>query len=165
MKPSLLSVPTSLLNTKHLGAVNITSRQIPVIATTDIIVVGGGCAAAAAALAAGEAGRRVCMIVPRTYFGEDIAGTLNFWLEDGEAPPLGTAPARSWGNERFLRPAQVKMRLQDIVIAAGIEYFYSSLVTQAITGACPERERFFEAMKNAPFPDRLYQMKNAKYYD
>jgi len=124
---------SQLLNTELLRSVNVAARQIPVVATADVIVVGGGCAATAAALAAAEAGRRVCMILPRTYFGEDIAGTLNLWLEEGEAgPAAGTTAKRLWGNERFLRPAQVKKRLQDMVIAAGIEYFYSSLVSEVI---------------------------------
>ena len=69
------------------------ARELPVAATCDVIVVGGSVASVAAATAATEAGARVYLIAPRPYLGDDVAGTLRLWLEEGEKPESALARA------------------------------------------------------------------------
>ena len=61
-------------------------RAIPVWQEVDVVVVGGSCGAVAAAQAAAQAGAKVFLAAPRPYLGDDIAGCLRLWLEDGETP-------------------------------------------------------------------------------
>ncbi len=61
-------------------------RAIPVCQDVDVVVVGGTCGAVAAAEAAAKAGAKVFLAAPRPYLGDDVAGTLRLWLEDGETP-------------------------------------------------------------------------------
>jgi flavin-dependent dehydrogenase len=77
------------------GAAEIveSARSIPVTREVDVVVVGGSCGAVAAARAAAEAGVKVFLAAPRTYLGDDVAGTLRLWLEPDETPvsPLARA--------------------------------------------------------------------------
>jgi len=70
-----------------------TARGIPVAYEVDVAVVGGSTGAVAAAVAAAKAGARVFLAAPYPYLGDDIAGTLKLWLEEGEEPadPLAEA--------------------------------------------------------------------------
>jgi len=54
-------------------------------------VAGGSSGAAAAALAAARAGAKVAIVAPRPYLGDDMAGTLRLWLEEGEQPDTDLA--------------------------------------------------------------------------
>ena len=67
------------------------ARNIPVATSADVIVVGGTCGAVAAATSAAKTGASVFLIAPRTYLGEDMAGTLRLWLEPGETPTTDLA--------------------------------------------------------------------------
>jgi flavin-dependent dehydrogenase len=60
-------------------AVKESARKIPVAFEGDVVVVGGGVGAVAAAEAAAKAGAKVFLVSPRTYLGEDVAGTLRVW--------------------------------------------------------------------------------------
>jgi hypothetical protein len=62
------------------------SQDIPVTSDVDIVVAGGGCGAVAAARSAAEAGAEVLLITSRNYLGEDVAGTMQLWLEQHEEP-------------------------------------------------------------------------------
>ncbi|OQB85499.1 MAG: hypothetical protein BWX88_01765 [Planctomycetes bacterium ADurb.Bin126] len=62
------------------------ARQVPVAASADVVVCGGSSGAAAAALAAARAGASVVLITSRHYLGEDLAGTMRLFLEEGETP-------------------------------------------------------------------------------
>ncbi len=55
------------------------ARKIPVAFDGDVVVVGGGVGAVAAAEAAARSGAKVFLVAPRTYLGEDLAGTLRVW--------------------------------------------------------------------------------------
>jgi len=83
------------------------ARKIPVAYQVDVVVVGGSTGAVAAAVEAAKGGAKVFLAAPRPYLGEDMAGTLRLWLEEGEAPssPLAkalfsgrTEPAVDLGN-------------------------------------------------------------------
>ncbi|MEK6796036.1 MAG: FAD-dependent oxidoreductase [Spirochaetota bacterium] len=104
---------------------------LPVIASTDVAVIGGTSAAVAAAVSAAREGARVLLVASRTYFGEDIAGTLRLWLEDGES--ASNSPAEKiWGADRFVTPARVKKRLEDMLTEARVEFMYASLPTDIV---------------------------------
>ena len=60
------------------------AREIPVAHEVDVVVVGGTVGAVAAAVEAASQGAKVFLAAPRPYLGEDVAGTLNLWLEAGE---------------------------------------------------------------------------------
>ncbi|MBT3290816.1 MAG: FAD-dependent oxidoreductase [Victivallales bacterium] len=61
-------------------------RDIPVAYDVDLVVAGGGCGAVATAETAARSGARVLLITSRNYLGEDMAGTMQLWLEPGEEP-------------------------------------------------------------------------------
>ena len=65
---------------------NQTARQIPVAYEVDVAVIGGGVGAVSAAVEAAQSGAKVFLAAPRPYLGEDMAGTLQLWLEEGEKP-------------------------------------------------------------------------------
>ncbi len=62
------------------------AREIPVAYRVDVVVVGGSTGAVAAAVEAARGGAKVFLAAPRPYLGEDMAGTLRLWLEEGEVP-------------------------------------------------------------------------------
>lgn len=68
------------------ASVEESARNIPVFKEVDVVVVGGSCAAVAAAQSAAKNGAKVFLAAPRAYLGDDVAGTLRLWLEDGEVP-------------------------------------------------------------------------------
>ena len=53
---------------------------------TDVLVVGGTAKGVAAAVAAKSEGANVFLVTPFTYLGEDMAGTLELGLPDGQKP-------------------------------------------------------------------------------
>jgi NADPH-dependent 2,4-dienoyl-CoA reductase/sulfur reductase-like enzyme len=53
---------------------------------TDVLVVGGTAKGVAAAVAAKAEGADVFLVTPFTYLGEDMAGTLELGLPDGQKP-------------------------------------------------------------------------------
>ncbi len=55
------------------------AREIPLVRDADVVVVGGGSAAVAAAIAAKTSGASVFLVAPRTYLGDDLAGTRELW--------------------------------------------------------------------------------------
>jgi len=55
------------------------ARSVPVVRDADVVVVGGGSAAVAAAIAAKTNGASVFLAAPRTYLGDDLAGTRELW--------------------------------------------------------------------------------------
>jgi len=75
------------------AAVIESERAIPVCQEVDVVVVGGTCGAVAAAEAAAKAGAKVFLSAPRPYLGDDVAGTLRLWLEEGEVPASPLAKA------------------------------------------------------------------------
>jgi len=62
------------------------ARKLPVAYQVDVVVVGGSTGAVAAAAAAAKAGAKVFLAAPLPYLGDDMAGTLRLWLEEGETP-------------------------------------------------------------------------------
>ena len=80
------------------------AKDVPVAHQVDVVVVGGTTGAVAAAVAAAGEGAGTFLVAPRPYLGEDMAGTLRLWLEEGETPssPLASqmfSPEARMGHE------------------------------------------------------------------
>ena len=69
------------------------NRSLPVAYDVDVVVAGGGCGAVGAAVAAAGVGAAARLLAPRNYLGEDVAGSMQLWLEPGEAPATELARA------------------------------------------------------------------------
>ncbi|MDD2600613.1 MAG: FAD-dependent oxidoreductase [Kiritimatiellae bacterium] len=55
------------------------ARDIPIVRECDVLVVGGNSAAVAAAISAKAGGASVLLVAPRSYLGDDLAGTRELW--------------------------------------------------------------------------------------
>ncbi|MBM4031820.1 MAG: FAD-dependent oxidoreductase [Planctomycetes bacterium] len=91
-----LSLCFAFLCAAALGAtpqVTESARKVPVAYQVDVVVVGGSTGAVAAAAEAAKGGAKVFLAAPRPYLGEDVAGTLRLWLEEGETPASPLAKA------------------------------------------------------------------------
>lgn len=89
----LLMFFCSLINggcskTSQPGAVNESSRDIPVAYDVDVLVVGGTSGGVAAAVEAAQKGAKVFLAAQRPYLGADLCATYHLWLEPGEVPTL-----------------------------------------------------------------------------
>ena len=83
----------------------------------DVVVAGGTERAVETAISEKEAGRRVLLLAPRPYLGEDSAGTLAC-LADG------------------VSPLEAKRRLDRRIVAAGVEFLTGAVVTDVKKGDC-----------------------------
>jgi hypothetical protein len=131
---TLPAAEPSSANPGHAASVTESARNIPIAAGADVVVVGGSSAAVAAAVAAAEGGAKVFLIAPRTYLGEDMAGTMRLWLEEGEKPSGGLAEA-IFGQETFATPGKVKQALEDALVAAKVNLLYGSYPAEVLTDA------------------------------
>lgn len=130
-----------------VATVSESARQIPVATTADVVVVGGSCGAVAAAVSAAHAGARVCLLAPRSYLGEDMAGTLQLWLEPGETPQSDLArqlyrdpSAGAWAGtgpaeQPTARPLHVKQTLERALREAQVVFFLGCPATDVLTDA------------------------------
>jgi flavin-dependent dehydrogenase len=114
------------------AAVHESAREIPVAASADVVVVGGSSGGVAAAIFAARAGAKVFMLAPRTYLGEDMAGTMRLWLESGEKPN-GGLPEAVFGKETFVTPGKLKQALEDALAAADVDFLYGCYVADILT--------------------------------
>ena len=88
-----LAVVLGMSGLARAAAVVESAREIPVLQDADVVVVGGTCGAVAAAEAAAKTGAKVFLAAPRPYLGDDVAGSLRLWLEEGEVPTSPLAKA------------------------------------------------------------------------
>ena len=110
------------------------ARQIPLLAEVDVVVVGGSSRAVAAATAAAREGCRVYLVCDYPYLGEDICGAHLYDRLPDEA--LNTALAqRLFSDRKRPTPLQIKKGLEDELIDHGVDFLYSSLVTNALVDA------------------------------
>jgi ribulose 1,5-bisphosphate synthetase/thiazole synthase len=111
---------------------------LPVLRRADAVVVGGGFAGVAAALRLAHAGREVVLVEPRTYLGREITATLRPWVRrsavEGNAGSLEVLAACVKAtlaapnlDEIPLKLDAVKLTLEDLLLAAGVELLYASL--------------------------------------
>lgn len=78
-------------------SINQSARDVPVAYEVDVAVIGGGVGAVSAAVEAADAGARVFLAAPRPYLGDDMAGMLRLWLEEGEEP-VGSLAERLYND-------------------------------------------------------------------
>ncbi|HEY9841497.1 MAG TPA: FAD-dependent oxidoreductase [Candidatus Obscuribacterales bacterium] len=117
------------------------ARELPVLAETDVLVVGGGSAGSAAAIAAARQGARTLLIEQQGFLGGTSTGALvtpmmanhlqqqplnqGIYLEV-LSRLLATADADIYkdGNAGWFNPEMLKLVLEDLAVAAGVELFY-----------------------------------------
>jgi NADPH-dependent 2,4-dienoyl-CoA reductase/sulfur reductase-like enzyme len=107
------------------------SRKIPLIAETDVVVAGGGSRAVAAAARAAKAGCKVFLIAYMPYLGDDICGSFLYERAGGEAHQ-STLSRKVFPGEGFPVPLHVKTALEDELISNGVDFLYSSYVTNVL---------------------------------
>ncbi|MCL6430974.1 MAG: FAD-dependent oxidoreductase, partial [Anaerolineae bacterium] len=104
----------------------------------DVAVVGGSLAGVSVALTLARAGRSVVLVEPRTYLARDIFAPLRPWLPVPPGTDLGTLPepipdcigashTALEEGEIPLYPDGVKIRLEDMLLAAGVQLLYASV--------------------------------------
>jgi flavin-dependent dehydrogenase len=106
-------------------------RQIPTVADVDVVVVGSSSGAVEAACEAARQGRRVFLLAPRPYLGDDLCATLRLWLEPGEEPQSKLAVA-CFGRDRVTTPLRVKAAMDQALLAAGVSYLTGCYVTDVL---------------------------------
>ena len=137
-----------------MKSVPFARHDIPVLTTSDAVVAGGSCGAVAAAETLARAGWRVALVEPRTYLGREMSATLRPWLpaaaDDSllrRAPLLhafvlaNELAANESGpvtNELPLALKDLKVFLEDRLLAAGVQLFYASLPIAVIHEAIDE---------------------------
>ena len=121
--------------------VSESERMIPLSYDVDVIVVGGTLRGVAAAEAAAQAGAKVFLITDRPYLGEDVCAAQRLWVKSDGQPKteLGQAiygdasGARLTENGyRIVRPMDVKRKLDEALLNAGVDYLYGSYVTEVL---------------------------------
>ncbi|MEN6478339.1 MAG: FAD-dependent oxidoreductase [Anaerolineales bacterium] len=122
-------------------AVCLPGGERPVLWAGDVVVAGASFAGLSAALALAGSGRRVAIIEPRTYPGRELTATQRPWLlEDvGSETPLIASCLALPGNVRHggevaLHPDQLKIYVEDVLAAAGVELFYATHAVGLLTG-------------------------------
>jgi hypothetical protein len=106
-------------------------RHIPVIADTDLVVVGGSSRAVAVAVAAAGMGCKVFLAAPMPYLGDDICGSFFYERAEGERP-MDALARKVFPTAAYPTPLHVKTVLENELIACGVDFLYSSYVTEAL---------------------------------
>ncbi|MEN8228238.1 MAG: FAD-dependent oxidoreductase [Bacteroidota bacterium] len=107
-------------------------RLIPIVYKVDVAVIGGSTAAVAAAVNASKSLAKVFLVAQEPYLGEDICGTYRFWPEN-EQPKHELA--QKLYDQGIPTPMHVKRTLDKELIDNGVDFLYSSFVTNIITNS------------------------------
>ena len=107
-------------------------RKIPLMADVDIVVAGGSSRAVAAAVAAAKKGCRVFLVAYMPYLGDDICGSFLYDKKDDEVFNTAIAEKIFFGS-KYPLPLHVKKVLEDELIDNGVDFLYSSYVTNVLT--------------------------------
>jgi NADPH-dependent 2,4-dienoyl-CoA reductase/sulfur reductase-like enzyme len=120
------------------SSVSFDRETLPVLYACEVAVIGGSFGGVAAALALARAGRRVALVEPRTYLGREITATLRPWVRVPAGDDIASLPevisacirasgASARDGEVPLHMDAVKIRLEDMLLAAGVKLVYASL--------------------------------------
>lgn len=111
--------------------------KIPVLAETDVAVIGGSFAGVSAALELAGRGKRVFVIEPRTYLGNEMTATLRPWIPketlersfvmDSCVEHCGKEVRTSEGEYVVFQRDRLKIHLEDLLLEAGVKLLYASL--------------------------------------
>lgn len=107
-------------------------KKIPIIRDADVVIAGGSSAAVAAAVAAKKAGCSVFLVAYMPYLGDDICGSFQYFLKKNESPRNDIA-RKIFYKKNIPTPLQVKTILEKELIDNGIDFLYSSYVTNVLT--------------------------------
>ncbi len=94
--------------------------QAPVINRVDWFIAGGCSAGVTAALALARSGRSVMLAAPRSYVGEDIAGTFRFW-DRADADHDVPLAVKLFASSEPPTPMRVKLLLEEALLNAGVQ--------------------------------------------
>lgn len=105
-------------------------RDIPVSASVDVLVVGGNEGGVAAAWRASQAGASALVVTEDYFLSDDVSAKARYWLEADESPRGEFSQAlfgqRSAGGLSFLGPWKYKMRIEELLREAKVEYQYNT---------------------------------------
>ncbi|MEK7407351.1 MAG: FAD-dependent oxidoreductase [Acidobacteriota bacterium] len=130
-------------------AIPLKRPTLPVLRNPDAVVAGGSFAGVAAALELARAGRKVLLVEPRTYLGREVTATLRPWVAKRDPlPAIIQACTGAKNPEQYPNPStvtnkvtevaqlepgeiplkldKVKLSLEDLLLAAGVELLYAS---------------------------------------
>lgn len=115
--------------------------DFPILYSSDVIVAGGSFAGISAALVFALSGKKVTLVDSRTYLGREVTATLRPWLNPTKylLPDwlenlyrISSSQGRP-GQEIPLHLDQLKLYLEDLLIAAGVNLLYASTPVQILT--------------------------------
>lgn len=107
------------------------AKEIPILTEVDLVVIGGSSQAIAAATAAAKAGCRVFLVTYLPYMGDDVCGAFRYDVAPDEE--LHTVLSQKlFDGMRTYRPLFIKTVLENELIANGVDFLYSSFVTDVI---------------------------------
>ncbi|MEV6793300.1 FAD-dependent oxidoreductase [Streptomyces sp. NPDC051320] len=125
-----------------MTTVLLPGRALPVLHETDTTVVGAGLAGTAAAVSLARAGQRVLLIDAGTAPGGELTDAGRPWLTEPSDPrsagllaPLLAGHAA--GERVALRPAAVKLCLEDALAEAGVHLLYGTRILNPHPGRGP----------------------------
>ncbi|MGD0896196.1 MAG: FAD-dependent oxidoreductase [Thermoguttaceae bacterium] len=110
------------------------ARELPLAYDVDVVVVGGTSGGVAAACAAASRGATVFLAAPRPYVGEDLAGTMRLWLDEGETPDSPLAK-RLFDGGSPATPLAIKTALDAALLQAKVTFLTGCLPTDVLRDA------------------------------
>lgn len=117
---------------EELNDVSESEKEIPVIEDVDLVIVGGSSGAVAAAGAAARSGCKVFLVASLPYLGDDICGTLRL-VCGKEEKPANYLSRRLFLQSKSPTPLYIKTELENELIDNGVNFLYSSYVTNVLT--------------------------------
>ncbi|MEI6713898.1 MAG: FAD-dependent oxidoreductase [Verrucomicrobiota bacterium] len=131
-----LFISDCLIPTTPVSAAEVLqpAMNLPLLHEVDVVVIGGNSGAVAAAVAAAESGASVFLAAPKTYLGDDLAGTYQLWLEPGEKAD-GTLAREVFSKEGLITPMQSKRVLDQALVKAGVRFLFGSYATDLLRDA------------------------------
>jgi len=117
--------------------IKYTEKSLPVLWAGEVVVVGASLAGMTSALEFARAGKKTCLVEPRTYPGRDFFAFLRPWLEKPaeynyrDFPEILREAVRTTGKrasngEYPLHPDVVKLMFEDLLLEAGVKLLYAS---------------------------------------
>lgn len=108
--------------------------DLPILAEVDVVIIGGSFAGIASALQFAKQGKRVMVVEPRTYLGSEMTASLSPWIEQStslKSQLIDSCVNKCGKSNQYgmivFQMDQLKIHLEDLLFAAGVELLYSSL--------------------------------------
>jgi ribulose 1,5-bisphosphate synthetase/thiazole synthase len=108
--------------------------NIPILADVDAVILSGSLAGIASALQFAKQGKRVMVVESRTYLGSEMTASLSPWIEQSYSLKsqlidycVNNCGKPIQNGMIVFQIDQLKILLEDLLLAAGVELLYSSL--------------------------------------